>query len=150
MISIIEPCSILEKLGLLAATAAIISGALIVGLRPLLVRYALARPNARSSHREPTPQGGGIAVIAATTAVVAGAAIFAPDLLNNPVRLAAVLASIVGLAVVGATDDMHPLEALPRLLLQAATASVVIAALPPELRIIPAAPWWLERTCILI
>jgi UDP-N-acetylmuramyl pentapeptide phosphotransferase/UDP-N-acetylglucosamine-1-phosphate transferase len=150
MISIIDPWSILEKLGLLAAIAAILSGAMIVGLRPLLVRYALARPNARSSHRKPTPQGGGIAVIAATTAVVAGAAIFAPDLLNNPLRLAAVLASIVGLAVVGATDDMHPLEALPRLLLQAATASVVVATLPPELHIIPVLPWWFERICILV
>ena len=150
MISIVDTWSIFEKLGLLAAIAAVISGGLIVGLRPLLVRYALARPNARSSHREPTPQGGGIAVIAATTAVVAGAAIFAPDLSNDLPRLGVVLASIVGLALVGATDDMHPLEALPRLLLQAATASVVVATLPPELRIIPALPWWLERTCILI
>jgi len=35
-------------------------------LHPLLQRYALSRPNARSSHIAPTPQGGGIAVIAAT------------------------------------------------------------------------------------
>ena len=48
---------------LMAATAT--SAGLIVVLRPLLARYALARPNARSSHREPTPQGGGIAVVAA-------------------------------------------------------------------------------------
>ena len=32
---------------------------------------ALAKPNARSSHRVPTPQGAGIAVIAATLIVVA-------------------------------------------------------------------------------
>ena len=38
---------------------------LIVLLRPLLQRYALARPNARSSHVVPTPQGAGIAVIGA-------------------------------------------------------------------------------------
>ena len=44
---------------------------LIVLLRPLLVRYALARPNARSSHAVPTPQGGGIAVVAATLLVAA-------------------------------------------------------------------------------
>jgi UDP-N-acetylmuramyl pentapeptide phosphotransferase/UDP-N-acetylglucosamine-1-phosphate transferase len=41
---------------------------LILALRPLLVRYALAPPNARSSHKEPTPQGGGIAVVAAALA----------------------------------------------------------------------------------
>src|SRR5258708_9270449 len=46
--------------------AALICAGLIVLLRPLLARYALARPNARSSHVTPTPQGGGIAVIAAT------------------------------------------------------------------------------------
>src|ERR1700758_4258151 len=53
---------------LICAAAATV--ALIVLLRPWLVRYALARPNARSSHREPTPQGGGIAVVAAAIAVV--------------------------------------------------------------------------------
>ena len=37
-------------------------------IRPLLLQHALAKPNARSSHRVPTPQGAGIAVIAATLA----------------------------------------------------------------------------------
>ena len=46
----------------LAATAA-----LIALLFPMLRQYALARPNHRSSHKVPTPQGGGIAVIAVTT-----------------------------------------------------------------------------------
>ena len=46
--------------------SALLSAVLIVALKPLLVRYALARPNARSSHKAPTPQGGGIAVLAAT------------------------------------------------------------------------------------
>lgn len=40
-------------LGTIVATAA-----LILLLFPLLRRYALARPNARSSHKAPTPQGG--------------------------------------------------------------------------------------------
>ena len=39
-------------LGTMALTAA-----LILLLFPLLRRYALARPNARSSHTIPTPQG---------------------------------------------------------------------------------------------
>ena len=49
--------------------AAVISFGLLLCLKPLLGRYTLAKPNARSSHKEPTPQGGGIAVIAATTIV---------------------------------------------------------------------------------
>src|SRR5260370_10211502 len=52
--------------------AAALSTVLIELLRPLLRRHALAQPNARSSHREPTPQGGGIAVIAATIVVTLG------------------------------------------------------------------------------
>ena len=53
----------------LVAAATIVTAGLIVLLRPLLVHYALAIPNRRSSHRTPTPQGGGIAVIATTIAV---------------------------------------------------------------------------------
>jgi UDP-N-acetylmuramyl pentapeptide phosphotransferase/UDP-N-acetylglucosamine-1-phosphate transferase len=51
--------------------AATMSAVLIVALYSWLKRYALAKPNARSSHRTPTPQGAGIAVIAATLAAVA-------------------------------------------------------------------------------
>jgi UDP-N-acetylmuramyl pentapeptide phosphotransferase/UDP-N-acetylglucosamine-1-phosphate transferase len=47
------------------ACAAALTATLILWLRPWLQRYAMARPNARSSHTKPTPQGGGIAVIAA-------------------------------------------------------------------------------------
>ena len=51
---------------LLAAAA--ISYGLLLWLRPLLARQTLAKPNARSSHKVPTPQGGGIAVLAAMLA----------------------------------------------------------------------------------
>ena len=46
--------------------AALFSAIITWAIRPFLLRLALARPNARSSHRVPTPQGAGIAVIAAT------------------------------------------------------------------------------------
>jgi UDP-N-acetylmuramyl pentapeptide phosphotransferase/UDP-N-acetylglucosamine-1-phosphate transferase len=150
MISIINLTSILEKIWPLAVIAAIVSSLFIMGLRPLLVRYTLARPNARSSHRKPTPQGGGIAVIGTTTIAVFGVFFFVPDLLIDPRRLAFVFASVVGLAIVGATDDIRPIEPLPRLLLQAAAVVIVVAVLPTDLRIISALPWWLERICILI
>ena len=51
-----------------ALLAALLSAAAIPTIHPLLVKYALARPNARSSHQIPTPQGAGIAVVAATLA----------------------------------------------------------------------------------
>jgi len=130
--------------------AAALTALLILLLRPLLQRYALARPNARSSHREPTPQGAGIAVIAATIASVAGTALFAPDLLQDPSQLSLIFACTIGLAAIGVTDDIRPLEASPRLLLQAVAVAVMIAALPADLRIVSQLPWWFERILMLL
>ena len=123
---------------------------LILLLRPLLRRYALARPNARSSHREPTPQGAGIAIVGATIAAVMGAALLAPNLLQNSLPITLIFACTIGLAAVGVTDDIRPLEALTRLFLQAVAVAIVIATLPSGLRILSQMPWWLERTLMLI
>ena len=140
----------LELLLVSALAAALISAALIVLLRPWLARYALARPNARSSHREPTPQGGGIAVITATILVIGGVAIVAPEVLGNPLRLGVLVIATVGLAVLGAIDDIRPLEPIPRLILQAVAVAAVIAAVPAELRVVPQIPWWLERVGLVV
>jgi len=131
------------------AAAAICAG-LLLWLRPWLARYALARPNARSSHKVPTPQGGGIAVVAATTIVVVAAEIFFANQLGDQWRLSIVLASAIGLALVGATDDLRPLDAVPRLVLQIAAVAAIIAAFPADMRIVPAIPWWLDRAVMLV
>jgi UDP-N-acetylmuramyl pentapeptide phosphotransferase/UDP-N-acetylglucosamine-1-phosphate transferase len=133
-----------------AAATAILCAVFIIVLRPVLVRYALARPNARSSHSEPTPQGGGIAVVAAILIVLAAVEIFVPGVLTDAPRLALVLAAVAGVAMIGAIDDIRPMEVLPRLSWQAMAALVVIAALPHELRIFPELPFWLERGGMLI
>jgi UDP-N-acetylmuramyl pentapeptide phosphotransferase/UDP-N-acetylglucosamine-1-phosphate transferase len=140
----------LAQIAALASVAAGVSALLIVMLRPVLSRYAVARPNARSLHATPTPQGGGIAVIASTIVAVVFATMFAPELIYDHRQLAIVFAATVGLAIVGVTDDVRPMEALPRLGLQAAAVVLIIAALPAELRILPALPWWIERACILL
>src|SRR5207302_1952287 len=57
---------------LIVLSAALVSAGLIVVLAPWLKAYALARPNARSSHRAPTPQGGGAAVVVAAFAAAWG------------------------------------------------------------------------------
>jgi UDP-N-acetylmuramyl pentapeptide phosphotransferase/UDP-N-acetylglucosamine-1-phosphate transferase len=136
--------------GLMFASPAILSAVLIIVLHPLLVRYTLARPNGRSSHRQPTPQGGGIAVIGATTVVLAGMALLAPSSFTDPFRLAVVFASVIALAAVGVTDDIRPLPALPRLLMQAIAVAVVLAILPTSLRILPVLPWLVERALMFI
>ena len=130
--------------------SALASAVLIWLLQPLWRRYALAKPNARSSHKVPTPQSGGIVVITVTVAIVALATAFMPGMAADTWRLAVVLTGVVALAVVGAVDDLHVLEAVPRLLLQTAAVALVIAALPPDLRIIHALPWWVERAIILV
>jgi UDP-N-acetylmuramyl pentapeptide phosphotransferase/UDP-N-acetylglucosamine-1-phosphate transferase len=135
-------------IALVIATAAAVSAGLIVLLRPVLRRYALARPNARSSHSEPTPQGGGIAVVAAVIAVggLACLSLSLPEL--SP--LAWVFAAAAFIALVGAIDDIWTVGVLPRLLLQALAVGLVIAALPSELRAVPSLPWWIERALLLI
>src|SRR5882672_7624940 len=127
---------------LIAAMA--VSAGLIVVLRPYMLRYALARPNARSSHKEPTPQGGGVAVVAATLASVwLGTALSSHDSAANWQFLALTAASAV-LALMGAIDDIRGLGALPRLLIQLATVGVVIGALPHDFSIVPNLPFWFE------
>ncbi|TNC07235.1 glycosyl transferase [Methylobacterium terricola] len=117
--------------------AAALSAGLIVALRPLLQRYALARPNARSSHRVPTPQGGGIAVIAAALAAVVGLGGVPGG------EIGAVAIGAVVLAVVGAIDDIRPLPVALRLPLQAAAVVLVLSAAGGQL--VPGLPLWLER-----
>jgi UDP-N-acetylmuramyl pentapeptide phosphotransferase/UDP-N-acetylglucosamine-1-phosphate transferase len=130
--------------------AALMSALLIVALYPWLARYALAKPNARSSHRAPTPQGAGIAVVAATLGAVGVAlAIFSfgvsPDL-NLPKIVAAALI----MTCLGAIDDIRPLPAGLRLILQAVVIAAVIYTLPDQLRVVPPLPWWLERLLLLV
>ena len=135
---------------LIVAAAAALSAGLIVALRPLLQRYALARPNARSSHRVPTPQGGGIAVIAATIGVAATALMAWPQPGFDLTALGLVFGATAFIALVGAVDDIRTIGIAPRLLLQAVAVTLLLAALPAEARIVPLLPWWIERALLLV
>jgi UDP-N-acetylmuramyl pentapeptide phosphotransferase/UDP-N-acetylglucosamine-1-phosphate transferase len=128
--------------------ACVICAILIVLLRPLLQRYALARPNARSSHSVPTPQGGGVAVIAAVVASVAISVSFFGMAADG--GLLAIFSATVFLVFVGAYDDLRTMPVLPRLLMQAAAVSVVLATLPVEFHLVSALPVWVERVMLLI
>jgi UDP-N-acetylmuramyl pentapeptide phosphotransferase/UDP-N-acetylglucosamine-1-phosphate transferase len=138
-------------LGAVALAALFLSSALIIVLRPWLARRALARPNARSSHHSPTPQGGGIAVVIATFAIAWAAIALLPSFAQNQNGqfLAVTLAAAL-LAVVGAIDDMRTLPEAPRLALQFVAVGTAIAALPNELQVLPLVPWWLERVCLFL
>jgi UDP-N-acetylmuramyl pentapeptide phosphotransferase/UDP-N-acetylglucosamine-1-phosphate transferase len=133
---------------LVVVLAAIASACVIWAIRPLLLRYALARPNARSSHRIPTPQGAGIAVISATL-LVAGilTACAGTVALTIPV---AVFAASLFIAAVGFADDLKSIPVLTRLLLQALAIGAIIFTAPGELRIVPPCPLWIERGLLLL
>jgi UDP-N-acetylmuramyl pentapeptide phosphotransferase/UDP-N-acetylglucosamine-1-phosphate transferase len=124
---------------------------MILLLWPLLVRYALVQPNARSSHVVPTPQGGGIAAITAIVTVT----IFAAPMVHETVSgsfgsLSIVLAATAFLAVVGMVDDIRTVGVGTRLLLQVLAVLAVIAALPAELRVLPFLSWPVERVLLLL
>jgi UDP-N-acetylmuramyl pentapeptide phosphotransferase/UDP-N-acetylglucosamine-1-phosphate transferase len=132
-------------------SSAALSAALNVLLRPLLVRYALARPNARSSHRIPTPQGGGISVVIATLVVAAVILLVHPASPSSAfAQFVAIVAATILLAVVGAVDDISPLDTLPRLLAQAVAVAVVLSVLPADMHVVPLLPWWIERGLLLL
>ncbi len=121
--------------------AAALSAGLIVRLMPLLRRYALARPNARSSHTVPTPQGGGIAVVTALI-TVSGLLAGAPEV--GPREAWTWLAGgALALAALGAVDDLRPLPALPRLAVQLLVVGLLVSRL--DGRLVPEVPLWLER-----
>jgi len=140
---VFAPCVILS--------AACISAGLIMLLRPWLRRYALARPNARSSHSTPTPQGGGMAVVAATVLAAMTAMLAIPVLSAQAESgLARVVAATALLAVTGAIDDIRGLAPAPRLLLQLVAVLLTVSALPADMRVLPSMPFSLERILIVV
>jgi UDP-N-acetylmuramyl pentapeptide phosphotransferase/UDP-N-acetylglucosamine-1-phosphate transferase len=145
-----EALSTRLELGCILIAAAILCAGLIVLLQPLLRRYALARPNARSSHTIPTPQGGGIAVVLATLCVTAGVLLFHTGLGPALVAFGLLSAATIGLAIVGALDDISPLGTLPRLSVQTIAVLVIVAILPANAQIMPVLPSWLERTALVL
>jgi UDP-N-acetylmuramyl pentapeptide phosphotransferase/UDP-N-acetylglucosamine-1-phosphate transferase len=133
----------------IVAGCAGLSAVLILILRPILIRYLLAHPNARSSHRSPTPQGAGLAVMAS---VFAGCAIgilaWAP---GGQESVFGMLLAAAGLTLLGAIDDAHSLGVWPRLAGQLLAAIVVVALLPPDLRLFPGLmSAWAEHTLLVL
>jgi UDP-N-acetylmuramyl pentapeptide phosphotransferase/UDP-N-acetylglucosamine-1-phosphate transferase len=131
--------------------AAILTAILIIWLRPWLMRYAMARPNARSSHKTPTPQGGGIAIVAGWI-VVAGVAMTITGTGSNQIALsiAVVFMATILIAVLGAVDDIKPMGVGLRLLFQVIAVASVIAVLPSDFQMTSILPWWLERALLVI
>jgi UDP-N-acetylmuramyl pentapeptide phosphotransferase/UDP-N-acetylglucosamine-1-phosphate transferase len=125
--------------------AGLASAGLIVLMGPLFARYALARPNARSSHEAPTPQGGGVAVVLGGFMALAAIALLDPAARAPFAGLMPLAAAVMMLMVVGVADDIFSLAPLPRLALQAVAVGAAVATLPAELHALPVVPLAVER-----
>jgi Fuc2NAc and GlcNAc transferase len=125
---------------LTVALAAFAAWLLLRALLPNLRRRLLDQPNARSSHSQPTPRGGGVAfvlVAAAASAIGWFGAAFSgqPSLPGSHLAMVALPLLALPLAVVGFLDDRHNLPASLRYGVQLATALLLILVSPLPL------PW---------
>jgi UDP-N-acetylmuramyl pentapeptide phosphotransferase/UDP-N-acetylglucosamine-1-phosphate transferase len=87
-------------------------------------------------------------VIGATIAVTVGMMYSASDAAGT-VPLAVLFSAVVLIAIVGVIADVHPDYVVPRFVLQAIAAALVIFTLPEDLRVAPFLPWWIERALLL-
>lgn len=110
---------------------------------PLLLRHALAQPNARSSHEIPTPQGAGLAVIAATLAAAGAASAW----VDASEHLFDLYAATFLIAAVGLADDIRSIPVGPRLALQSLAVSIIVFSHSSG---VTALPFWIERGIILL
>lgn len=137
---------------ILMTISALVSIGLITLLLPLMRKYALARPNARSSHTAPTPQGGGMAVIGAivliNSFILLEAGVEPDD--HSISRSAYLLIATMALAVLGWLDDTREISIPIRLAVQFAAAIALVSTLPNDARALPAfTPAILEQAAIV-
>lgn len=130
--------------------AAALCAAAVIALLPWLRSHALARPVDRSSHREPTPQGGGLGVILSTILAAWLGVIIIGVPQGELSQLAMLAAAVIILTLIGLADDVYGLSPVPRLMTQCLAVGLVLAALPAETRLVSALPIWLERFVLLV
>jgi len=92
----------------------------------IIPHLRLDQPNERSSHVNPTPRGGGIAILAVLLPVWAALALAGAV----PAAILAAVAAAAGLAAISFLDDLKDLPAGWRLLVQAAAVAAGLAVLP--------------------
>ena len=112
------------------ALASVVCCGLLQVLIPFLRQDLLDQPNARSSHREPTPSGGGAAFVLVACVASVLAWLVSVSSTSAPLALIAAPLMALPLAVVGFLDDRHNLPANWRYGVQLSTALVVILLSP--------------------
>lgn len=116
------------------ATAALVTAVTLPLILPWLKQIALAKVTDRSSHKVPTPQGGGLGVLAGL--IVALGFLWALGL--KPLNFVEI-AALIGMAVLGFIDDIHALPASRRIVAQALFLLIPflpLAQVPPGLLVL--------------
>lgn len=90
-------------------------------IRELKQRQVLDRPNERSSHSDPTPRGGGIAIVAVLFAVM-----LVNGIVQNDFGTLLLAGCILILAVISFIDDLKPLAPGTRFAVHAVTAILFV------------------------
>nr|WP_202539505.1 MraY family glycosyltransferase [Streptomyces sp. SID8379] len=112
-----------------AATALLLAAALTAALRALALRTVFLRalvdrPGGRRAHARPTPRLGGVGVVTATGTVSAVGA--ATGLVPLGSATGALLLAGVVVAGLGLLDDLRPIGARARVIVEAGAATVVV------------------------
>ncbi len=124
---------------------------LITLMMPVLKAYALARPNARSSHKVPTPQGGGLAILIVVYGLSATILLWTGQT-EAISRLSWLAGATAFIAIIGAFDDIRPLPVMPRLLAQIGMVAIAILMTRSgdAVRIFPTVlPQWIENVILI-
>ena len=126
-----------------AALAASLAGGALARLA--FIRWGVVDvPNARSSHRDPVPRGGGLAFVAVILAAWSGLALAGTPGLPWPM-----LAGAAAIAAISMADDIRGVGWSARLAVQAVAVAAGLAALPAEQAIVlPGASVVLDRVVV--
>jgi UDP-N-acetylmuramyl pentapeptide phosphotransferase/UDP-N-acetylglucosamine-1-phosphate transferase len=124
--------------------AALLAYALIgLYLRMPMVSGRLELPNERSLHTKPVPSGAGVAIVATVVALWPASQAIALE--RSHVLL---LTALGGLAILSWADDRHRLTPGVRLAAHALAVAIVLGALAPDQRALPAIPLVVERVAL--
>lgn len=113
---------------LLAGPVFLVSTLGTMAVRRYALRHLLDQPNARSSHTQPVPRGGGAAVVAAFLAGVV--ALWSMQALSTTLLLSFALGG-GAIAGIGFLDDHRPIPARVRFLVHVAAAVLAVALIGP-------------------
>ena len=104
----------------------------------------IAEVNKRSSHKKPTPSGGGIGFIVAALPIMMAVSWFLPS--SDPVFLKVLMFGGLAVAALGWFDDVKNLPAKLRLLIQFAAVGIGLYFMPP---LFDGLAWWIEKPILL-